>query len=152
MKGLYKLPIFILLVIMSIIFHYYRNQDTFRQLKELDFDLILRSTCMEELHRSLSFKLYNVDTMEAYHDIMSCDQKLDKIEIPLLSLHAWNDPVIAPCAIPAVKLKSNPNIIFAATFTGGHTGWLSGLTPWKSLAWCEELALQYTDTILSLDE
>ena len=65
-------------------------------------------------------------------------------------LHAWNDPVVPPFALPVEKIKKNPYIIFAATRTGGHTGWLSGWRPWRNLAWCEEVALQFTDAILAV--
>jgi predicted alpha/beta-fold hydrolase len=56
-------------------------------------------------------------------------------------LHAWNDPVVPPIAIPKQYFKNNPRIIFAATRSGGHTGWMEGLfVGLLGLTWAERVS------------
>lgn len=129
---------------------------------------------MLELHTRLSTKLYKVKTIEEYYYLNSSDVNMHKINVsiffifqdrfcmservwsslkkPLLVLHAWNDPVVPPEAIPVEAMSKNEHIIFAATKTGGHTGWLSGLKPFSTLAWCEKVVLQYTKHLFALHE
>eukprot|EP00339_Tiarina_fusa_P015643 CAMPEP_0117014284 /NCGR_PEP_ID=MMETSP0472-20121206/11614_1 /TAXON_ID=693140 ORGANISM="Tiarina fusus, Strain LIS" /NCGR_SAMPLE_ID=MMETSP0472 /ASSEMBLY_ACC=CAM_ASM_000603 /LENGTH=215 /DNA_ID=CAMNT_0004717799 /DNA_START=440 /DNA_END=1084 /DNA_ORIENTATION=- len=109
---------------------YERNADLFKTLGTLDHDKIMSATNMDELHTHLSIPLHKVGNMEEYHALMSSDKKISNVSIPTLVLHAWNDPVVPPLAIPTESIKKNANIFFATTKTGGHTGWLSGWTPW----------------------
>ena len=67
-------------------------------------------------------------------------------------LHAWNDPVVPPCAVPVDAIKENPYTILATTKRGGHTGWLSGLNPFRGLSWGERVVLQYLETLIGLHE
>jgi predicted alpha/beta-fold hydrolase len=45
------------------------------------------------------------------------------IRIPVLALHAKDDPIIANIAVPYEAFKKNPYIVMCATDIGGHIGY-----------------------------
>ncbi len=58
------------------------------------------------------------------NDIYICvcvSKKKSDVSVPLLVLHALDDPIIPPEAVPLDASNTNPNIIFAVTRYGGRT-------------------------------
>ena len=48
---------------------------------------------------------------------------MTRIKIPLLSLHALDDPIVAPYYLPWNEVKQTKHVVFGATNGGGHVGW-----------------------------
>eukprot|EP01125_Pyxidicula_operculata_P008901 TRINITY_DN2943_c0_g1_i1.p1 TRINITY_DN2943_c0_g1~~TRINITY_DN2943_c0_g1_i1.p1 ORF type:complete len:346 (-),score=43.13 TRINITY_DN2943_c0_g1_i1:26-1063(-) len=66
-----------------------------------------------------------------------------KVSIPLLAVHAHDDPVVVSNILPWDHLQDNENIIVATTEYGGHSGWLHGGYPLNKPSWIEYVALEW---------
>ncbi|GMH83891.1 hypothetical protein TrVE_jg5461 [Triparma verrucosa] len=62
---------------------------------------------------------------KAYMRRISPLRDLEEVSIPLLNLHALDDPLLTPSTIPLNLPNLNPYIMFGLTPTGGHCGWLT---------------------------
>lgn len=71
-----------------------------------------------------------------YYRQSSCRRYLKHIRIPTLILHAADDPFMTPAAIPQQDQLS-PSVILELSARGGHVGFISGNSPWKSRYWLE---------------
>ena len=58
-----------------------------------------------------------------YYTQTSSKQYMSRIKIPLLSLHALDDPIVAPYYLPWNEVKQTKHVVFASTNGGGHVGW-----------------------------
>ena len=75
------------------------------------------------------------DALHYYRDMSATDEKLVNLKIPLLALHAADDPILHVDTHPvrqAVEGKLTQNLICLITRTGGHVGWSLGWFPWLS--------------------
>lgn len=67
--------------------------------------------------------LYRYPTFWAYHrDASSSDAVLD-IRIPLMALHAVDDPIANDKAVPYDEISLTPYVVLVATSGGGHLSW-----------------------------
>jgi len=92
--------------------------------------------------------LYAKDSLQDYYLSMSCHTSVKSIETPLYVIHALDDPIVPPTALPISDLEKNPNVIVALTTKGGHTGWLQGLFP-TGLSFADRLCLEYLEATLN---
>ena len=123
-----------------------RNRELFSSVEEVDVEEIAKAKTMQELHLCFTLPLCGLQTIDEYYDSNE-SARVEKLKVPTLILHAWDDPVVPPNAIPVDRIAENPHLILATTKAGGHTGWLDGLFPFSGLAWCERVTLEYLDAL-----
>lgn len=58
-----------------------------------------------------------------YYTQTSSKQYIPNIKTPLLSLHAKDDPIVAPYYLPWKEVQQTKYIVMASTEGGGHVGW-----------------------------
>lgn len=79
--------------------------------------------------------LHGFNDPRHYYSVMSAgmDNKLQKLTIPMLAIHALDDPILHVDTMPT-KVASEgtltDKLIVLVTKTGGHVGWPIGLFPW----------------------
>jgi len=59
----------------------------------------------------------------SYYRDTSCVEAVAAIRVPVLVLHAKDDPVCLDMAVPYYIIESNPYLVMCATSIGGHLGW-----------------------------
>ncbi|MHC8441031.1 MAG: hydrolase [Candidatus Eutrophobiaceae bacterium] len=106
--------------------------------KNLPFDL-------EELAKQQDFRgfdnhitapLHGFLNAEDYYTQCSCRQFLPYIQTPTLIIHAWDDPMIPPSAIP--EMEELPDAVrFELARHGGHVGFINGGHPMKPTYWLQ---------------
>jgi len=114
----------------------------------LDKDLLRTVSSVDEFDENFSIKAYGFNSVEEYYYVSSCFHNLHKVKIPLLVIHAADDPVAPISVVPVERLKSNPNIVTAITQHGGHSGWLEGMNPFNRPAWIDRVACEWIDTMI----
>jgi uncharacterized protein len=62
-------------------------------------------------------------TEHAYYRDASSVDAVFNIRIPVLAIHAKDDPIITDMAIPYEAFKKNPYTVLCTTSIGGHLGW-----------------------------
>jgi hypothetical protein len=98
-----------------------------------------------EYDNAVTAPLHGFAGADDYYRQSSCRRYLKHIRIPTLILHAADDPFMTPAAIPQQDQLS-PSVILELSARGGHVGFISGNSPWKSRYWLEQ---RIPDFILS---
>jgi predicted alpha/beta-fold hydrolase len=62
-------------------------------------------------------------TVGEYHRDASSIDNLLKVRVPVLVLHAKDDPIAVNEAVPYDEVKANPYVFMAVTDRGGHLSW-----------------------------
>jgi predicted alpha/beta-fold hydrolase len=75
--------------------------------------------------------------------------KLDKIAVTTLMLHAVDDPIVGYHSIDWDACYANKNIISVATQRGGHVGWCTGIVPFGS-TWADEVTVHFVSSVLDI--
>jgi len=106
---------------------------------------------MRDFDEAFHVKVHQYDSVEAYYEANSCIADLPGIAVPMLFLHAEDDPLVSCRLIPAQTLYANPNCIIAISNRGGHLGWAQGWLPCRasSATWAEEVAADYIAALLA---
>jgi abhydrolase domain-containing protein 1/3 len=127
-----------------------RNKELFVNAYQDKIDILglEHAVSVFEFDEHFSRRAYGFSTLEEYYYVSSCIRNLSLVQIPMLVIHAADDPIAPLSVVPIDRLKSNPNIITAITEHGGHSGWLEGLIPWNRPAWVDRVACEWIDTIL----
>lgn len=114
-------------------YNFLPNMDMFHSLKEshgVDMEQILRVKTLRDYHTHFTVKLFEHKNVGEYFSTTKVTEShVNNVKVPLLVLHARDDPIAVHKSIPIDSLKKNPNIIYAETSHGGHLGWFTGLKP-----------------------
>lgn len=81
--------------------------------------------------REVTAKVFGYKTVGSYYRHASSIENLLKVKIPLLVLHAKDDPIACDEAAPYDECEANPYTFMVATNGGGHIGWFE----WNGGRW-----------------
>ncbi|GMH71128.1 hypothetical protein TL16_g05571 [Triparma laevis f. inornata] len=62
---------------------------------------------------------------KSYNEKISLNKDLQDVGVPLLNIHALDDPLLSFSTVPLLSVDLNPYLMFCVTPTGGHCGWLT---------------------------
>lgn len=69
--------------------------------------------------------LFGFDGCHDYYRTASSINRIRTIRVPLLVLHARDDPIVSEACIPWAEARANPYLHLVTTTSGGHLGWFS---------------------------
>lgn len=91
--------------------------------KSLSEKRILQVKYLYEFDREVQCATWGYPTENAYYrDASSADSVL-AIRIPVMALHAVDDPIAVDEAVPYEEIRKTPYVVMVATSGGGHLGW-----------------------------
>ncbi|WVQ80966.1 hypothetical protein IAT38_003073 [Cryptococcus sp. DSM 104549] len=61
-----------------------------------------------------------------YYEWASPHRMLGKVKVPLLSINAFDDPVVDGASLPFSEFRASSHVYAAVTGSGGHLGWFDG--------------------------
>jgi len=99
------------------------HKDQILQNKSLDLDRIRKTRYLHEFDREIQCPTWGYPTEGAYYRDASSVDSLLAVRVPLLAIHAEDDPISANEAVPYQEIKQNPYVVMCATSGGGHLGW-----------------------------
>lgn len=109
------------------------NYEVLQSLKEthgINFEEVLKIKSLRDFHQIFTVKVFeHKDVEEYFSTIRIHDSHIKNIKVPMLVMHAKDDPISVHKSVPVKSLASNPNIIVAETSRGGHLCWFTGLKP-----------------------
>lgn len=91
--------------------------------------------------------LYGYPNVHAYYREASSRQYLVNIKTPTLIIHALDDPMMTPDAIPQIGELSE-DITFELSGKGGHVGFISGCIPGKPVYWLDQRIPEFLQSYL----
>jgi predicted alpha/beta-fold hydrolase len=89
----------------------------------IDIDKVRKSRYLHEFDRYVQCPSWGYPTEYAYYRDASSTDSVLAVRIPLLSIHAEDDPIAVDTAVPREEIKLNPNIVLCSTSLGGHLSW-----------------------------
>ncbi len=98
---------------------------------------------IREFDELVTAPLNGFGTAATYWAASSCRQFLATIRRPTLLIQAIDDPVVPNDDQLWREMSRNPSLTLTCTNGGGHVGFLSGIWPWRPIAWAEERALTF---------
>mmetsp|Transcript_33414 Transcript_33414/g.30407 ORF Transcript_33414/g.30407 Transcript_33414/m.30407 type:complete len:141 (+) Transcript_33414:874-1296(+) len=111
-------------------------------------DSLFKVRGLRDLHTALHTKMFKHQSLEDFLTTMKInDSDIENIKIPILCLHAKDDPIARHDIIPFSKIKQNSKIIFAETNHGSHICWFEGLIPKR---WYPKPTLEFLENHLNL--
>jgi len=133
------------------------NFDVLQTLSEthgLDMERILKVRSLRDFHSNFTVKLFeHKDVREYVETTKVSNSHIANVKVPLLILHAKDDPIATHRAIPIEDLQKNPNIIFAETKHGGHLCWFTmNLTGLRPKRWYTKPTIEYLENVLELKQ
>ncbi|KAL1898373.1 hypothetical protein Cpir12675_001918 [Ceratocystis pirilliformis] len=101
----------------------YRHQDSIKKYTNYDYEKLMNITYLYEFDREIQPKTWGYPTESAYYRDASSSDAVTSICIPVLAVHAKDDPIAADEAMPYPEIATNPYTVMLATSLGGHLGW-----------------------------
>jgi predicted alpha/beta-fold hydrolase len=144
-KGFAKTHVYGKHFIQHFLRIYHNNKDLF--VDKVDHLKVTSCKTLMELDKHMYVPLLGLSVDEFYRTNNSVNA-LPHIQIPLLVVHAWNDPVVPRDAVPVEEIKRNGNATLVLTSAGGHGGWPTGWWP-AGLSWAEQLCIEYFEAALN---
>ncbi len=95
-----------------------------------------------EFDDALTAPIHGFDSAEDYYTRSSSGPWLPRIRIPVLLLHAADDPFLPEPWFPHAEAAANPCIHTGLVAHGGHVGFIEG-SPWAPRFWAERQAARY---------
>lgn len=89
----------------------------------VDVEQIRKGSYLFEFDRDLTAKVFGYATVGAYYRDSSSVDNLLKVRIPVLVVHAKDDPIAVDEAVPYDEVMANPYIFMTVTEGGGHLSW-----------------------------
>ena len=100
-----------------------KHVDQISKNPRIDLEKVRSSRYLFEFDRHVQGPTWGYPTEGAYYrDASSVDAAMG-IRIPLLAIHAEDDPVICDEALPVEEVQVSPYIVLCTTSLGGHLGW-----------------------------
>jgi predicted alpha/beta-fold hydrolase len=89
----------------------------------IDVEAVRRGVYIHEFDRDVTAKVFGYPTVGAYYRDASSVNNILKVRVPLLVLHAKDDPISVEEALPYDEIEANPYAFMAVTENGGHVSW-----------------------------
>jgi len=131
--------------------NYGKQEHVFKDCEHIDSNHVKMSNRLWDFDDRFTRKIFGYDSVEAYYNDASSDQYLPNVKIPLLILHAYDDPIVNKYCLPTKEAMDNPFIIFAMVQHGGHVSFPQGCMPFfQNGSWSESVITQYLTAIHSI--
>ncbi len=88
----------------------------------LDLDAVRRARTVRAFDTEVVVPLSEFDDLWHYYDAGSSGPRLRRARVPLVLLHAADDPIIPTGPLFAGALRDHPQVLIAVTAKGGHAG------------------------------
>ena len=109
----------------------------------LDLEKVRRARTFREFDDAATAPLHGFHDAEDYYRRASSIFDLRKITPPTLCISAEDDPFTPPGVLDRVGTEASPSLHLVVTRSGGHTGFVSGSTPWRCVYWAEQYAVDW---------
>jgi predicted alpha/beta-fold hydrolase len=109
----------------------------------VDIDRAMRARTFREFDDAATAPLHGFKDADDYYSRSSSISYLGRITTPTLCVSAEDDPFLPREALNRALAAASPAIEFIITRRGGHTGFVSGRVPWRSVYWAEELVVEW---------
>lgn len=109
----------------------------------LDAAAVRRARTIRAFDQAVTAPLHGFRSAEHYYATSSCGPRLGGVRIPVLLLHARDDPLVPAGTVPWETIARNPALVDGITDAGGHVGFVDGPSPLAPRFWAEREAVRF---------
>ncbi len=109
----------------------------------LDIEKVKHAHTFQVFDREVTARLNGFKDEYDYWTKSSAVNYLDGIKIPVLLIHAANDPFLPKQDLPLEKIKQSGYLKLLLTSDGGHLGFVSGKIPFHQNRWLEHAIFKF---------
>jgi predicted alpha/beta-fold hydrolase len=114
-----------------------------RETSHVDPDRVRLARTFHEFDECLTAPLHGFAGADDYYERSSSLPYLARVAVPTLCLSSEDDPFFPGDAVYRARDAASPQVRFAITPWGGHTGFVTGDWPWRPRYWAEESAVEW---------
>ncbi len=96
----------------------------------VDLERALRAQTFREFDEAFTAPLHGFRDADDYYERSSSAPWLERVALPTLAIHAYDDPFLPSDALPVAALRANRSITLDLHERGGHVGFFTG-SPWS---------------------
>lgn len=108
-----------------------------------DLDLLARVETIAALHEQFLAPAFGYRSAADYYARASVGNKVDRLRVPALVIHAGDDPVVPLPPEVARRLAENPVVQLLRPARGGHLGFVGREQPGEDRFWAENRAVDF---------
>lgn len=109
----------------------------------LDLGRILAADSFYTFDDAATGPLHGFSGAHHYYSSSSSLFYVSRITTPVLCISAEDDPFVPKSALLAARNEASPAVRFETARRGGHAGFVTGRTPFRSESWAEALAVRW---------
>ncbi|KAK3872502.1 hypothetical protein Pcinc_022422 [Petrolisthes cinctipes] len=94
-----------------------------------DLDYVMKSRTMREFDTRFTAHQFGFVDAEDYYRASSLHTRFNRISVPLLCLHAADDPFQPVPVLPTEAAEKSSHVAMVVTARGGHIGFMDGVIP-----------------------
>ena len=114
----------------------------------IDLDRMRSARTFFAFDDAVTGPLHGFRGAQHYYDESSSLRFVGRIAVPTLCLSAEDDPFLPAEALDRVAARASSAVRLVRTRRGGHTGFISGRSPFRVRYWAEERAAEFVEARL----
>lgn len=112
----------------------------------LDFEKVKNARTFKVYDHEVTARLNGFKDEHDYWAQSSSVNYLNHIKIPVLLIHAANDPFLPKKDLPLEKISQSSHLKLVLTSDGGHMGFISGKIPFHPDSWLEQTMFNFFES------
>ncbi|KAL6067948.1 medium-chain fatty acid ethyl ester synthase/esterase 2 [Balamuthia mandrillaris] len=118
---------------------------------EIDVDAVINSVRLREFDDRLTRIIFGYDTVDDYYFDASSRFYIPAVKVPLLVIHAKDDPIVDHSTLPLQECSESAHTLFVLTEKGGHVGFPEGVIPVGNIGnWSDRVLSQFISAVVAL--
>ena len=128
-----------------------KSLENCKNIKGMDFEELVNCYSVKKFDEIFSAKFYGNKSADDYYRNISCCERMENIDIPVLCINSYDDPMTPKDAIAYDEVKINPNIILLVTDRGSHMSFVSNEKLNEFRQWLFKPTFEFFNAIDNID-
>ena len=123
-----------------------------KNIKNMNIEELVNCYDVKKFDEIFSAKLYGNKSADDYYRNISACESMEYIDIPVLCINSYDDPMTPKDAIAYDEIKINPNLFLIVTDRGSHMSFISNEKINEFRQWHFKPSFEFLDAINNLDK
>ena len=102
-----------------------KSLESCKNIKDMNIEELVNCYDVKKFDEIFSAKVYGYRTADDYYRHISACERIEYIDIPVLCINSYDDPMTPQDAIAYDEIKINPNIFLIVTDRGSHMSFIN---------------------------
>ncbi len=102
-----------------------KSMENCKNIKNMDMEELVNCYSVKKFDEIFSAKMYGNKSADDYYRHISSCEKMQYIDIPVLCINSYDDPMTPRDAIAYDEIKINPHLLLIVTDRGSHMSFIS---------------------------